>query len=118
MIVTLAVTITACNDDLNSIGNNILPDSDSIDVKWDTIFNITAETYSFQDKIYARTANGVFGDYSDDLLGRVKSDFLCEFFCPQNMAFHEDLFAIDSVQVNLLFLKYSGDSLAPMGITD
>lgn len=117
MIATFAVAITACDDDLNSIGNNILPDSDGILLGADTVFNITAETYSFQNKIYARTTKGVFGDYTDDLLGRVKSDFLCEFYCPEDMAFHKDLFAIDSVQVNVLFLKYSGDSLAPMGIT-
>lgn len=117
IIATFAVAFTACDDDLNSVGNNILPDSDSIDVKWDTVFNIKAETYSFEDKIYARTTNGVFGDYTDDLLGRVKADFLCELRVPQDAAFHKELFAIDSVQVNLLFLKYSGDSLAPMGIT-
>lgn len=117
MIVTLVVATTACDDDLNSVGNNIRPESDEIALGWDTISNITAETYSFQDRIYARTVKSVFGDYTDNILGRVKADFLSEFFCPEDMAFHKDLFAIDSVQVSLYVTRYSGDSLAPMGIT-
>lgn len=117
MIAAFAVAFSACDDDLNSVGNTILPDSDNIAMKVDTIFNITAETYSFDNRIYARTTKGTFGDYTDPILGRVKSDYLCEFNCPEDGTLHSKLFAIDSVQVRLFFSKYTGDDSAPMGIT-
>lgn len=119
LIVALAVIFASCDDNLNVIGNNIQPDSDGISLAADTI-NVTATTYSFNNRIYARTTKGVVGEYTDPILGKVKSDYLCEFrsgYPVEGKAFDDRIFSVDSVQVNVLFVNHSGESEAVMGIT-
>lgn len=117
---TLAVSavflFTACDDDLNSIGNNIQPGGDDVELKPDTVV-ITAETVSFEDKIYAQTEFGTLGKYTDPILGTVKSDYLCEFYTASDLTFKDNFERIDSLSLDIVFETYSGDPNATMGLT-
>lgn len=115
-IALFTVLFIACNDDLSQIGSSIQPEDDKILVGTDTI-HLTAKTISFEDSIYARTSYGLLGEYIDPILGKIKSDYLCEFYCPDSMSFADRTFAIDSISVNTLFVYFTGDSVAPMGLS-
>lgn len=115
-IIFVATGFIACNDDLNSIGNNIQPGGDDIFVGTDTVF-ITAKTVSFEDSIYARTAYGLLGEYIDPVFGKIKSDYLCEFYCPDSMKFADRTFSIDSIKLATEFVYFTGDTVAPMGLS-
>lgn len=112
----IVLAFVACDDDLNGVGGTIQPPSDSISVAPDTIF-INAKTVSMKDSVYARTINGVLGKYEDDLFGTIKSDYLCQFYSPGDVKFKGIDHVIDSAHFAIDFTKFSGDSLAPMGLS-
>lgn len=116
-IAFLALSFIACDDDLNSVGSNMQPKDDEIFVGVDTVI-ITAKTVSLNDSVYARTTFGVLGEYTDPVFGKIKSDYMSEFYCPDNTSFHENFIEIDSVKFNIGFDPYSftGDSINPMGL--
>lgn len=115
-VFTALLFSTACNDNLNSVGNTIQPSDDSIYVATDTI-TVNAKTISMQDSVYARTINGVLGKYEDDVFGTIQSDYLAQFYFPSDAKFKDNLVSIDSVQFVIDFNSYAGDSLAPMGLS-
>ncbi|MFV0418238.1 MAG: DUF4270 domain-containing protein [Dysgonomonas sp.] len=120
-LLTLAILFVttifiACNDDLNSIGSNIQPGGDDIFVGTDTVF-LTARTVSFEDSVYARTVYGLLGEYLDPVVGKIKSDYLCEFYCPKDMAFADRTYSIDSIFLDTEFVYFTGDTVAPMGLS-
>lgn len=111
-----AITFFSCDDDLNKIGGNIQPEGDSIYVNVDT-FRIKASTISMRDSIYARTAFGMIGDYSDPVFGKIKADFFTELYTPEGSTFLDNIVKIDSVQVLMYINSYTGDSKSPLGIS-
>ncbi|WP_163319461.1 DUF4270 domain-containing protein [Dysgonomonas sp. 520] len=114
--IALTVIFSACDDDLNSVGNGILPDGDNIDVIVDSVY-LTAKTVQAE-SIYARTINGLVGKYEDDVFGTIKSDYLCQFYCPDNVSFEDEYpITIDSVYFSIDFDQFVGDSLSQMGIS-
>jgi len=115
-ITFLAVAFIACDDDLNKIGSSIQPDGDDIMAGTDTVF-IKAKTVSFKDSVYARTVYGLLGEYIDPVVGKVKSDYLCEFYCPEDMKFEDRTFSIDSIFLNTEFTYFTGDTVSPMGLS-
>lgn len=120
-LLTLAITFIAtvfiaCDDDLNSIGDKIQPDSDNIYVGTDTV-RLTAKTVSLEDSIYARTVYGLLGEYIDPVVGKTKSDYFCEFYCPKDMAFADRVYSLDSILLDTEFMYFTGDSIAPMGLS-
>lgn len=112
----LALAFASCDDDLNSIGGAIQPPGDGISTSTDTLA-VAARTISMQDSVYARTINGVLGQYEDDLFGTIKSDYLCQFYFPTGGKFQDNLLQIDSVQFVVDFINYTGDTLTPMGLS-
>lgn len=112
----IALAFASCDDDLNSIGGTIQPPADSILVSTDTLA-VKARTISMQDSVYARTINGVLGKYEDVVFGTTKSDYLCQFYFPEGGKFQDNLLQIDSVQFVIDFNTFSGDTLAPMGLS-
>lgn len=106
---------TSCDDDLNDIGESIQPPSDTISVAVDTI-SLQARTVSL-DSIYARTTNGVLGQYEDETFGSIKSDYLCQFYYDNKIGFKDSFKHIDSVQFVIDYTSYTGDSLAIMGLS-
>lgn len=118
-ITLLMAVFIACDDDLSTVGNGIRPNPDDIDLTVDTV-SIIAETVSM-DSIYARTTYGLIGEYVDPIFGSIKSDFLCEFYCADTMEFtvgnDVNSIEIDSVQLNIMFATFWGDSISPMGVS-
>lgn len=119
LIALLMAVFAACDDNLNTTGYSIRPNPDDITVSVDTV-DLTAATIRM-DSIYARTTYGLIGEYIDPIFGSIKSDYLCELYCPDTMKFLEgnskDLITVDSVQFNILFASHWGDSISPMGIS-
>lgn len=107
--------LSGCNDDLTQVGTGIQPENDRPLVYADT-FYIKAKTVQ-TDSIYARTIYGSLGEIYDPLYGNLKSDFMCQFYCPENYRFmhtpHNGV--IDSVEFDLYYSRsWTGDSLTPM----
>lgn len=116
IVLTITLGFIACDDNLNSIGFGIQPPSDTISVANDTV-DINARTISMRDSVYARTINGTLGMYEDPIFGTIKSDYLCQFYFPDSASIYKNMTEIDSVRFLVDFLSYSGDSLAPMGLS-
>lgn len=117
----VASILAGCNDDLSSIGTSIQPGDDTIAVYTDT-FRIQATTVQL-DSIYARTTSAQLGELYDPLYGNLKSDYLCQFYCPDNYRFKNTPYEgkIDSVDFRIYYTSsynkngaWVGDSLAPM----
>lgn len=118
-IAFFAVVFVACDDDLGQLGESIQPKDDDINAKGDTI-SLKAATYSFEDSVYTRTVNGLLGEYIDPVFGKVKSDYMTELFCPDSMGFknpNNKKITIDSVLLKTEFIDFTGDSVAPMGLS-
>lgn len=114
-IVLLAIAFVSCNDDLDSIGGNIQPDGDDISVYVDTVV-LTAKTVSLEDSVFARQVSGLLGEYTDPIFGKIKSDYLSELYCSENLAFHKNTTSVDSVFLDVISYGFYGDSISPVGI--
>ncbi len=114
-ISALCLMNISCDDDLNSVGLDTKPGGDDIFLSVDTV-NMEASTIAV-DKIYARTFVGILGEYVSDDFGKIKSDYLCEFYCPEDQAFHKNAISVDSAKVRILLSGYAGDTLSPIGLS-
>lgn len=119
LILGLSLTATlfalgSCEDDLTKVGTSIQDEDDKISVKVDS-FYIEASTV-LMDAVYARSDTSLLGEFYDPLYGSLKSDYICQFYCPENYRFlHTPLDGkIDSVDFRIYYHKWIGDSLAPM----
>nr|WP_129733910.1 DUF4270 domain-containing protein [Parabacteroides goldsteinii] len=113
----LGITIlSGCSDDLNLVGSTIQPGGDKMPVYVDT-FQMQATTL-LMDSVYARTTSGLLGEFYDPLYGNVKSDYICQFYCPSDFKFQKEPIngQIDSVDFKIIYYSGSwvGDSLTPM----
>jgi len=117
-IIISTIIFAACSDDLSNLGSNIQPDGDGITAGSATV-DITAETKSFKDSVYARTIYGMLGEYEDPIFGKIKSDYLCEFYFPKDTIkpFKDRVVSVDSVFLNTGFIRFTGDSVSPMGLS-
>lgn len=110
------ILLSGCNDELSQVGPSIQPDGDRSFVYADT-FQLEASTIKL-DSVYARTVNGLLGQIYDPLYGNLKTDYTCQFYCPENYKFaHEPIDGkVDSMAFFIMYNKggYVGDSLAPM----
>lgn len=108
------IYLSGCNDDLNKVGPSIQPDKDKIAVFTDT-FRLEASTV-LMDAVYARTDTGLLGALVDPLFGDLKSDYICQFYCPENFSFKYEPIdgKIDSAEFYILYDSWVGDSLTPM----
>lgn len=113
--VGLGVSILGgCNDDLGVVGPSIQPPGDRVDVMNDT-FKIQASTV-LMDAVYAKTDTALLGEIYDPLYGNLKSDYLCQFYCPDNFRFANTPIdgKIDSMDFVILYQNSIGDTLVPM----
>lgn len=107
--------LSGCNDDLTQVGTSIQPENDRPIVYADT-FYMKAQTL-LTDSVYARTTYGSLGEIYDPLYGNLKSDFMCQFYSPENFRFKQTPLEgrIDSVEFTILYGRtWTGDSLTPM----
>ncbi len=107
---------SGCNDELSQVGPSIQPEGDRSFIYADT-FQIKASTVKI-DSIYARTTSGLLGQLYDPLYGNLKSDYICQFYCPEEYKFaHTPIDGkVDSMAFFIMYRPdgYIGDSLAPM----
>lgn len=110
------VLFSGCNDELSQVGPSIQPGGDRSFVYADT-FQVEASTIKL-DSVYARTVNGLLGQIYDPLYGNLKTDYICQFYCPEDYKFaHEPIDGkVDSMAFFIMYNNggYVGDSLAPM----
>ena len=105
---------SACSDDLTQVGSTTMPDGDRSTVFSDT-FQMTAATVR-TDSLYLRSMYGLLGDLDDPAFGRIKYDYLFQFYCAQGFRFpHTPKDGrIDSVVLRLHFYKWTGDARVTM----
>ena len=109
-----ALLATGCNDDLSLVGPSIQPPEDAITVYNDT-FHIQMSTV-LMDGVYAKADSAVLGEIYDPLYGDLKSDYICQLYCPEEYQFaHEPIDGkIDSVTFDIVYYSALGDTLTPM----
>jgi len=113
----LGITILGgCNDNLTEVGINTMPPTDGVEARADT-FYMTSQTL-MSDSVYARTTAGALGELVDPMFGTLKSDYLCQFYCPDNFSFNHTPVngKIDSVEFKVFYKSWTGDSLTPMRV--
>jgi len=108
------LAMSSCNDDLSLVGGSIRPDSDVTIVAVDT-FTMTASTIKI-DSIYARTITSTLGEFYDPLYGKLKSDYICQFYCEEGFQFRYKPVEgkIESVKLEIFYTTSIGDTLTPM----
>ena len=108
--------LAGCGDTVGLVGPGIQPEGDLISVYSDT-FRMTASTVKI-DSVYAKTISGFVGDIYDPLYGRLKSDYLCQFYCSEGFKFYQTPYEerIDSVFLYLQYASWLGDAYSPMEI--
>lgn len=107
--------LSGCNDELTQVGTSIQPENDKPLVYADT-FYMKARTV-LTDSVYARTTYGSLGEIYDPLYGNLKSDYMCQFYSPENFRFKQTPLEgrIDSVEFQISYGRtWTGDSLTPM----
>ena len=107
--------LSGCDNELSMVGATTLPTGDQITVYVDT-FQLTATTIQ-RDSLFAKTTNGLLGEYYDPLYGRLKSDYLCQFYCQDGFQFYQTPYEnkIDSIYVTLYYVTI-GNPNTPMQI--
>lgn len=108
--------LSGCNDDFTQVGIGTMPETDGVTVQADTFF-MKARTVQ-TDSVYARTRRGTLGEIYDPLYGNLKSDYICQFYCPENYKFRFTPIdgKIDSVDFKIIYSSWTGDSLTPMRV--
>lgn len=103
-----------CNDELSLVGPSIQPEQDKPAVFVDT-FRFEASTVKMN-AVYAKTDTSLLGEFYDPLYGTLKSDYMCQFYCPDNFSFEHTPIngTIDSVDYYIFYNSWIGDSLTPM----
>ncbi len=114
-LITLA--FVSCEDDLNSVGENILPEEDNISVSIDTI-SFNSSTISV-DSIFLKTIEGCLGSFDDPVYGNVEYGYLSNFYASPDSSFKHKVIddRIDSVILSIAYTIGIGDSLQPMEAT-
>ena len=113
----LGIIYMACNDTVGRVGLGIQPEADKINV-FDTTVLVGARTIEV-DSVYAKTPNGLLGEFYDPAYGSVKSGYICQYYPSIGFPYLDSIVdnKIDSVRLNIYYSSYIGDSLAPMEVT-
>lgn len=111
MLTIAVVAFVSCNDTLDKLGMTIQPEGDRVTVGADTLL-LTAKTVKV-DSVFSKTKYPILGEYLDPVFGNVKSDYIGEFYYPDDHGFKKDA-KIDSVMLTVSYTSILGDSLAPM----
>lgn len=111
-----AAILGSCNDDLSGVGTSIQDEEDKISVTVDT-FRFEASTIQME-AVYAKTDTGLLGEIYDPLYGTLKTDYICQFYCPEGFRFRYTPVdgKIDSVDFRIFYNSWVGDSLVPMRV--
>jgi len=115
--VLLGIICIACDDSIGRVGLGMQPEGDKISV-FDTTMIVEARTIEV-DSIYAKSSNGLLGNFYDPTYGNIKSSYICQFYPAIDFLYLDSIVnnKIDSVKLNIYYGTYLGDSLAPMEVT-
>ena len=66
--------------------------------------------------VYAKSDSALLGEIYDPLYGNLKSDYMCQFYCPADFRFaHTPIDGkIDSINFKIFYDTSIGDTLVPM----
>jgi hypothetical protein len=115
--------LVSCDDAIDRVGMGVQPDEDKIYTFGDSLF---VDGTTIKDPaLYAKTVNGLLGNFHDPAYGKLKAGYICQFYPEQGFGSKErvdsiDAFTggkVDSIQLTLLYTRYVGDSLSPMEVT-
>lgn len=117
LLSSLFLILIGCNDDLSDVGTSMQPDNDKITSFADT-FDMKSKTIQV-DSIYAKTIDGLLGNFTDPVYGQLKADYVCQFYIPDEYKFPEKVVnaKIDSIDLKVFYKSWIGDSLSPMQAT-
>ncbi|GHV57947.1 hypothetical protein FACS1894182_08220 [Bacteroidia bacterium] len=115
--------LVSCDDSIDKVGMGIQPEEDKIWTYGDSLL-ISGATVK-DPVLYAKTMNGLLGNFYDPAYGELKAGYICQFYPAQGFGSKEridsiDAFTdgkIDSIQLKILYVNYVGDSLSPMEVT-
>lgn len=104
--------LSGCDDNKSLVGGGLMPGEDIITVYSDT-FLISATTVK-RDSLFAKSTNGLLGEYYDPQYGRLKADYLCQFYCEDEFKFQGTPVGqtIDSIYLALTYTE-SGNPNTP-----
>lgn len=114
VMTVIALLIVSCNENLDQIGFSVQPGKDRLSVDIDTL-NLQARTVK-ADSVFTRTRYPVLGEYIDPVFGSVKSEYMGEFYFPEDTEFKKGA-VIDSVRTIISYSSIMGDSLSPMELS-
>jgi len=111
------IAFSACNDELSTLGFDVRPPEDVVSVKIDT-FAVSSSTFKV-DSICAKSIYGMLGYFEDPVFGSLKSDYMCQFYCPEGQTFPDLVIdnKVDSVDVIVFYQVFKGDASAPMQLS-
>lgn len=118
-LVSALLLFAACDDNTSNLGIEVMPDGD-FTKSVQTDYNVEITSFPV-DSILARTTTAYLGKFTDPYTNTVfESDFLTQFYCPEDFKFPDKELLKDpehpeakSVELNLYYSSFFGDSLAP-----
>lgn len=117
LAIATVLVFTQCDDNTESIGSSIVPGSDKITARTDTLY-ATSNTIMANDSILANTSDVYLGQYTDSESGtEFVSSFITQFGCTKDFGFPDEGVIGDSAsytKLRLYFNEYYGDSLNTM----
>lgn len=117
LAIATLLTFTQCDDNTETMGGCIVPNTDIITARTDT-FHAQSNTIMANDSILANTSYVYLGQYTDSESGtEFTSSFITQFGCTEDFEFPEEGVIGDSATsttLRLYFDKYYGDSLNAM----
>jgi hypothetical protein len=117
LCICAGMLLFACEDNSSTVGLSIQPESDKVNI-YDMTVNFTTSTEKI-DSVYAKTINGFLGNYYDPTYGNIKAGYVAQFYPSVGIAYPDSVVdgKIDSVILQISYLSYFGDSLAPMEVS-
>lgn len=118
-IIGLTATLYSCDDSTTGIGD-FVADEDQIKA-YATTYNVETKTVKVSDisdgrGVYSRTSSAYLGKITDPDFGEFTADFITQVNCPEGFAYPSTFQKITSTQLELYYMSYYGDSLAPMKV--
>lgn len=128
-LIIIAGLLVSCDDPNTALGINGMPDYSKVsgfaqdyDLEWKTVSadlkhqNVTKGTS--YNNIYVTSHYGYIGEIPNAQYGRIRSEYLTQFYIPRGFKFAEAPIGdkIDSVSICLYYSAYTGDSLAPISV--
>ena len=110
----LVLTFISCDDNTGTLGYELVPSTDLVNRNF-KIYDVETSSYEVGDKVLARSSMSYLGKFTDPETGTIiNSDFLAQFYCPENFSFPTQIYNnyISSVDLRLYVSDFVGDSLA------